>query len=140
MKGSKVFSEAMGLNKMLYACQLGGPEIHELYVRFLSCLKKAAYAGHPEAQFEYGQQFEDTCFFMPNPNYNPRKSFYWYTKAAENNIGGACNNLGYYYDNGIACTQDKALAMDLYKRAIELGCTWAKGNYRLVRKELNSTA
>jgi hypothetical protein len=43
MKGSKVFSEAMGLNKMLYASPPGGPEKHELYGRYIGCLKKAAY-------------------------------------------------------------------------------------------------
>ncbi len=143
MKGDKAFRQARELNRELYARheQLSDEQKREMYAGYLTLLKKAAYAGHPEAQFQLGQQYEDIGYWgMNNPMYNPKKSFYWYTKACAANVAEACNSLASAYETGAGCKKDIKTALALYKRATELGCKHASRNYKLMLKQVRKSS
>ena len=60
-------------------------------------LLKKAKLGQKEAQFELGQQNEDTGVLGSHPS----KALFWYRKAARQGHAAACNCIGYYYNHGI---------------------------------------
>jgi len=48
-------------------------EKHKLYWLAFDHLKKSAYSGNPEGQYDYAQQFDSISFLgVNNPLYNPR--------------------------------------------------------------------
>jgi len=93
-------------------------------VRAVYLLKKSAYAGYVEAQFELGQLYEDTGYL----GHKPRWSNYWYRKAGNQGHGEACNCLGYNYEHGIGLKIDKKKAKNWYKKGAKLGSVLAAGN------------
>jgi TPR repeat protein len=72
----------------------------------------------------------------PNPNYAPKKSVYWYTKACINNHAEAFNNLAFHYEIGKGCQQDLNKALELYKKSAELGYSIGKHNYKKMLRDL----
>ena len=134
MKGDTIYQIAQKLLNELYAGSLKTKvKKRELYNKYFYLLQKSAYLGNAVAQFEYGLEFEDVYYFGLNPKHNPKRSFYWYKKACENNVGSACNNLASYYESGIACKQDKEKALSLYKRASTLGEEIGEKNYKTLK-------
>ncbi len=112
--------------KQLYQELLSSKSINKieksnLYLDYINKIKKLAYQGFGEAQFDLGLHYEDTNFFGKNDFYNPFKVFYWVKKASDNNVADACNNLGTYYESGIGCKKDMNKAIASYKKAIKLG-------------------
>lgn len=138
MKGLKHLKKAQEISTNLYDKRIKSLlEKEGLYKNYLEHLKKSAYAGNGNAQFELGLQYEEIYFFGSNPNYNPTKSFFWYKKACENNIAEACNNLAVQYEAGKGCDKDILAALSLYDKAAKLGCPWAKHNYTKLYKSTN---
>ena len=137
MKGNSLYQVSAALLESLYDEYMETEEKKKVYEEYIKVLRKAAYAGHGLAQFELGQQYEDIYYFGVNVNCSPRKSFYWYVKACENNIGCACNILATYFERGLACEKDKEKALLLYEKASLLGDKLAKKNYKLLQKELS---
>lgn len=67
-----------------YPSFLSSSEKHELYQKGFDLVQKSAYAGNPEAKYEYAHQFDSISFLgMKNPLYDLKKCIYWYTKSAE---------------------------------------------------------
>ena len=107
------------------------------YAKYLNTLRKLAYNGNSEAQFDLAGHYEDIGFWgVPNPYHNIRKKFYWYTKAANNNHATAHNNLANMYEKGENCVQNIKKALELYKRAAELGDILGRKNYKLLLKQI----
>jgi len=108
-----------------------------LYRQYLSELRKLAYRGNAEAQFNLALHYEDYGIMGdPNPYHNVYKNFYWYTKATNNNHASACNNLADMYERGAGCKQNIKKALELYKKAAELGDWCGKKNYSCLKKQL----
>lgn len=109
----------------------------ELYKQYFLLIKESAYLGHRDAQYEYGLQFEDVSFWgMNNPNYNPKRCVFWFTKACDQNQAEACNNLANFYEKGEGCERDINKALELFKKSADLGYEIAKENYELLIKQL----
>jgi len=136
MKGEKTYLKSASLIHTIYET-LNESKKRKLYTEYIFHLRKAAYAGHGRAQWELGQEHEDINCFGPNPNYDPKRCLYWYTKACNNNIAEACNNLASLYGTGTACKVNNRKALSLYKKAADLGDDLAKNNYRQLKKELS---
>ncbi len=106
------------------------------YKEYLDIIKRGAYNGIAEAQYQYGQQFEHMSWlYIQNPKYNPRKTFYWYSKACNKNHPAACNNLAYHYETGLGCKKNITKALKLYKKAAELGDYSGKKNYSIMLRD-----
>ena len=114
-------------------------EVLKQHANYIRLIREAAYGGNIEAQFELGLNYEDQNYFIPNPMYNEKKRFYWYSKAASANHPEACNNLASLYERGAGTKKNLKKALSLYKKAYELGCNYAKENYNILLKELLST-
>jgi len=109
------------------------------YAQYLNALRKLAYNGYLDAQYDLAQHYEDMGFWgLPNPYHNIHKKFYWYSKAAENNHAAACNNLADMYERGEGCTQDIKKALSLYKKSANLGDSCGRKNYKLLLKQIKS--
>ena len=112
-------------------------EKSRLYQQYLSALRKLAYRNNAEAQYCLAVHYEDYgTMGDPNPYYNVSKKLYWYIKAANNNHASACNNLADIYERGDGCKKDIRKALELYKRAAELGDWCGKKNYPHLKKQL----
>lgn len=121
----------------LYDCKYNIEEKVEIYKKYLQSLKKLAYRGNVDAQYDLAQHYEDMGVMgWPNPYHNIRKKFYWYTKAANNNHAAAYNNLADMYERGEGCTQNIPKALSLYKKAAELDDYCGKKNYHHLKKQL----
>jgi len=60
-------------------------EMKRKYNEYLKGIRKLAYKGYPEAQYDLAQHYEDIGIFgIPNPFENIVKKIYWYSKAASN--------------------------------------------------------
>lgn len=140
MKGEKAFIQAhLILSKLykgeyelegkLYSCE-------SLYRKYLFFLRKSAYAGFTKALYELGQTYEDINFWGINPHYSPKKCIYWYEKAITKNHPAAHNNLAGFYEKGEGIPQDINKALELYKKAGELGDTSGKKNYKIMLKQI----
>lgn len=141
MRLDDIYNEAVLLNKKLntYPSTLSKNKKKATYFRYFKLLKKAAYQGHREAYFDYGQQFENIGFLgMQNPLYDPKRCIYWYTKAVNKNHAESCNNLAAFYENGEGVKKDINKAKSLYKKGSELGSKTAKKNYALIIKQISS--
>lgn len=138
MQKTKLFDEAIKIIDAIYLDKSLSLEVRKvLYERYCQIIRKCAYRGIPEAQYEYGQLFEKTSWESPiNPRYNPKRSFYWYTKACKNNIGISCNNLAFMYETGLGCNVDINKALELYKKASILGNDSGKKNYKKLKKDM----
>ncbi len=139
MKGTKIYLKALQINKELYEYpkSLSEIEISGLYQEYFLLLKKAAYLGHSEAQYDFAQQYENISFLgMENPMYNPKKCVFWYTKACEKNHPEACNNLAALYESGKGCVGNLDKALSLYKKSKGLGSKLASKNYRIMLKDM----
>jgi TPR repeat protein len=139
MKGKKKYKQAIELINQLQKNfkTLSRSEVLNQHERYLRLVREAAYIGNAEAQFELGLNYEDQNYFIPNPMYDVKKRFYWYSKAANSNHPEACNNLASLYEKGEGTKRNLKKALAFYKKAYELGCTYAKENYNILLKELS---
>jgi TPR repeat protein len=135
MKGEKEFNKAIEfLNKI----KVNSESKEELYENYLKGVKKAAYLGYAAAQFELSSHYDDMGFWgMNNPYYNPIKKLYWLKKACQGNDPVACNNLAAMFESGEGgCKIDLDQALLLYKKAMDLGVSYAKDNYKILLKQI----
>lgn len=142
MKGQKAFKRAMEFYNSMYknSSKLKDEASLETYKKALSLIRVAAYQGHPDAQFELGQQYEDVSFLgVENPYHDSQKMFYWYTKACNNNHAEACNALAIMYESGVSCQKNINKALSLYKKSSELGSSLGQKNYKLTLKQLSES-
>lgn len=140
MKGEKKYVKAIEVINQLQVNfrSLSRKEVLNQHAKYLRLVREAAYKGNTEAQFELGLNYEDQNYFIPNPMYNVKRRFYWYSKAAKANHPEACNNLASLYEKGEGIKKNLKKALLFYKKAYELGCSYAKGNYKILLKELSS--
>jgi TPR repeat protein len=139
MRGKRIYQQAKSITAKIYAKpELLGEERAIAYKEFLKLLRKAAYLGHYEAQFELGMHYGEVNCMGINTRYNPKKCIRWYSKACDGNVADACNNLAIQYINGEGCEQDIKKALELYKKAIKLGSSCAKHNYKLTLKQIKA--
>lgn len=141
MKGEKLYLKAKLLHKKMYKYPnyIEEKEREEMYAQYFNLLKKAAYFGIPEAQYDYGQQYESMNYLnIQNPKYNPKKCIYWYTKACMQNHAEACNNLASFYETGEGCEKDLKKALDLYKKSADLGYSIGRKNYKIMLRQMQT--
>lgn len=107
------------------------------YLEYISKIRVLAYKGNSNAQYDLAQHYENYNFLGdPNPNFNSKKRFYWYLKAANNNNGNACNNLADLFETGAGCERNLQKALSYYKKSMELGDTLGRINYKIMLKDL----
>ena len=53
----------------------------------------------------------------------------WFEKAAEQNHPGTLYNLEVFYEHGYECESSKSKALELFKKAADLGSEEAKSAY-----------
>ncbi len=135
-KGHNLLIKAISLNESLYRSDVNHDEKMRIYDKYLNLIKAASYLGNMEAQFEYGQTFEDVNYLGNNPFANPKKCFLWYSKAANLGHPEACNNLALLYEKGEGCPMNLEKALFYYKRGSDLGSKTAQKNFRTLRKQL----
>lgn len=102
MAGQQDYKKALEiLNKIQKNYEkLGRAKILMLHNKYISFVRKAAYKGNIEAQFELGLNYEDQSYFVPNPMFKKKRRFYWYAKAGKAGHPEACNNLASLYEKG----------------------------------------
>lgn len=81
----------------------------------------------PTIHFLLGKCFDEGIGTVQNY----KEAVNWYTKAAEQDNAKACNNLGNCYLHGNGVKKDRAKAMELFKKAKDLGSEAGKNNYNL---------
>jgi TPR repeat protein len=107
------------------------------YKEYIQSLRKLAYRGNPEAQYDLAQHYEDMGVMgYPNPYHSISKKFYWYLKAAEKNHPEALNNLANMYVKGEFCKQDIQKALELFEKAANSGISYIVENYKLLLKQI----
>ncbi len=141
MKGQKIYEQSKIIHEEMYmnttSSSTRSEKKAELYRKYLHLLRKAAYLGHPDAQNDLAQTYEDMNYlYFENPFYNPKKCIYWYTKASLQNHAVACNNLAPFYERGIGVKQNIKKALQLYKKSAELGYDYGKKNYKLMVRQI----
>jgi TPR repeat protein len=138
MKGQKYFDLAMVIHNGMYSRRHTKEEQVKLHNEYFNLTTKAAYLGNVESQFDHGNIQDDIGYLgIPNPVYNPKKAFYWYSKACVNGHSEACNNLADFYERGVGCGKNLDKALQLYKLAAERGSPSGKRNYRKMLKDLS---
>lgn len=140
MKGGKVYKEAIAAYRDMYLKDksLKGEKRLSTYKKVLALIRKAAYAGHPEAQFELGQQYDETSFLgVVNPMHNKEKMLYWYSKACDNNNAEACNCLAFMYEVGDGCKKDLSKAFTLYTKSARLGSGIGAENLKTFKRQMS---
>lgn len=139
MRGQKAYEEAKQINQKIqvYPSGLDDSNQRKLYFKYLKLIRKAAYIGNLESQYDLAQQYETMSFLdMNNPMFNAAKRIYWYTKACDQNHDEACNNLASIYELGEGCDIDLNRALELYKKSSYLGSPNGKKNYKIMLKDL----
>ncbi len=140
MRGERKFIQAKAILSMLYKkdYELEGKLFsrEELYNKYLKLLRKSAYLGYSEAQYELGLEYDDINFWGRNPLYSPKKCMYWYAKASEQGVASAYNNLGSLYERGEGAPQNIAKALECYTKAGLLGDSLGKKNRRVLLKQI----
>lgn len=139
MRGDRIYLKAMAVHKKMYEVsgQIKEGKRKVIYNEYLNLLRRAAYLGHPEAQYDLGQQYETMNYLsIENPKYNPAKCIFWYTKASAQNHAAACNNLATFYESGEGCEKDLEKALALYKRSADLGYSPGKKNYKIMKRQM----
>lgn len=112
-------------------------EKFKMYLNYVLKIRKLAYKGDKNAQYDLAQHFENYNFTgNPNLNFNIKKRFYWYLKSANNNNADACNNLADLYETGIGCKIDLQKALFYYEKAKSLGNILGRKNYNQMLKDL----
>lgn len=106
---------------------------HKYSAQAFEIYRTLAKRGHAEAQFEMGQNYEDTGF--KGENYS--KAFHWYKLAAKNGHAEACNCIGFYIEHGLIGRASILKAIKWYERGAKLGSKTAKRNYRLSLKQIS---
>jgi TPR repeat protein len=110
---------------------------NKIYKAYLHKLRKLAYSGNAESQFHLAVHYEDMSVMgYPNPFHSISKKFYWYTKSCNAGYASACNNLADMYERGEGCEQNIKKALELYKKAADMGNDLAKKNYKLTLKQI----
>jgi len=140
MKGNKAYAMAMEINNRIneYPNILTTTKKKELYKKYLLLIRKSAYYGNVEAQYDLAQQYDNISFLgAPNPKYNPKKCIYWYSKACKKKHAEACNNLAALYEIGEGCKRNLELALKLYKDSAELGSPNGKKNYKIMLRDMS---
>jgi TPR repeat protein len=143
MKGEIIYLKAKSLHSKMYEYPnyVKEQKREKMYKQYLHLIRKAAYLGHPDAQYDLGQQYEDMNYLsIHNSNYNPKKCIYWYTKACLQNHAEACNNLAAFYETGNGCKKDLKKALSLYKKSSELGYSIGKKNYNIMLRQIQATS
>lgn len=141
MKGEIIYRKALEISRKIYEypSTISFDEKKKLYEKYFSLIKKSAYAGLSEAQFDYAQQFDTMTFIaVNNPFYNPKKCIYWYTKSAEGGYAEAYNNLADFYERGVGVDRDLRKSYELYKKGAELGSDNAKESLRIFNKDIKN--
>jgi hypothetical protein len=139
MRGDRNYLKAKAVHEKMYALsgRIKDRDRKDIYNEYFTLLKRAAYSGHADAQYDLAQQYETMNYLsIENPKYNPTKCIYWYTKAAEQNHAAACNNLATFYESGNGCKKDLKKALALYRKAAELGDLQGKKNYKIMKRQL----
>lgn len=137
MRGDKIYIKAKALHEKMYECpdQIKEEDRKDIYNEYFNLLKRAAYLGHADAQYDFGQQYETMNYLsIENPKYNPKKCIYWYTKASAQNHAAACNNLASFYESGEGCEKDLEKALALYKKSADLGDPLGVKNYKIMKR------
>ena len=93
----------------------------------LSCYKKAAELGLPEAQHKLGSIYYSAKSFD--------EAFKWYKKAAEQGHAEALTNLGLMYYNGYGVEKNIDEALKWLKKAADKGDERAKENLESIEKK-----
>jgi TPR repeat protein len=137
IKGESYFEKARALNSLLYEKNLDAGEKRLLYQEYILNLRKSAYAGNKEAQYEYGLTFEEINYWGNNKFSSAKKCFDWYLKAANQDHPEACNNLAILFESGEGCEKNTNKAIFYYKKAIESGSLNAKRNLKILNRQLN---
>ena len=78
---------------------------------------------HPEMITELGYIYENEGDFQ-----DLNKAFSMYQKSCDLNEKSGCNNLGYFYQNGIVVKQDTSKAIKYYEKAAALDSGLGYGN------------
>ena len=108
---------------ILVGCQESENESIKLYKdkqyeRAFPLLKEDAEKGKAQAQFYFGQLYEEGNIVKMDE----QKALIWYQKAAEQNNGDAQHALGEAYFYGkFGLKQDLQKAFDFYKKSAESG-------------------
>lgn len=107
------------------------------YRLYLKGIRQLAYRNYADAQYVLAEHYDASSICGdPNPYYNPKKMFYWHTKAAANNHGGSYNVLAIMYEKGEGCKKDMKKAYEYYKKSASLGDYVGKMNLRIFRRQL----
>ncbi len=98
----------------------------QLLQEYLSLIRKAAYKGNSEAQFQLGTLYQDEQFMNQvksglNAYTCKKKSFYWFEKSCKQEHPYACHNLGGFYGIGDIVEKSIDRELDLYLKAFQLG-------------------
>ncbi|MCS3799360.1 tetratricopeptide repeat protein [Niastella sp. OAS944] len=139
MKGDRVYLKARAVHEKMYISpgQIKEEDGRNIYNEYFKLLKRAAYLGHADAQYDLGQQYETMNYLsLENPNYNPAKCIYWYTKASAQDHAAACNNLASFYESGEGCEKDVEKALALYKKSADLGDPLGEKNYKIMKGQM----
>jgi TPR repeat protein len=139
LTGQKAYLQATDINEKLYSecSHYSESRVNELYRLYFRLLKKAAYLGHTEGQYDYAQQFENMSFLgLKNPLYNSKKCIFWYTKACSKGHAEAFNSLAIFYEKGEGCKTDLKMALEFYRKSAEFGSPNGKRNYKIMIKDL----
>jgi TPR repeat protein len=137
MKGQKAYKLAKAIHEMMYTNSHSLDEQKKLHAQYFALIKKAAYQGNTESQYDMGNQYEDIGYLgIPNPLYNPKKAIFWHTKASKNGHAEAFNNLAHFYELGTGCTQNLDIALEFYKQSANLGSPNGKKNYKTMLRDM----
>lgn len=101
---------------MLYRCYLNGWGTEKDKSAAIKYLEDAANKEHAPSQEKLGEVYK---YGLLEREKSPKKSFYWYLKAAEQGRASAQFNIGYFHANGYGVNKDEKLAFDWYSKAAE---------------------
>lgn len=101
-------------------------------------LKGAALTGLPEAEYQLALAYH--LAILPgedpkNTEFNEKRAFFWYRRAAEQDHPASLNNLGLFYKEGNGCIGDPVKALDYFNRSMTLGCKEAGYGAGMVYEE-----
>ena len=95
----------------------------EWYNKSLATYIADAQKGDPESQYKLGGIFFSGSFYIddePILKEDITKSFYWYSRAAEQEHPVSLIELAAMYDNGNGVKKDEQKSRDLYKKALSV--------------------
>ncbi len=88
-------------------------------------LKQAALTGLPEAEYQLALAYH--LGILPgedpkNTEFNEKRAFFWYRRAAEQDHPASLNNVGLFYKEGNGCIGDIDKALEYFNKSMALGC------------------